>query len=361
MPVSERSGRSRLVVSPQEPLITGGPAEEFEARVQSLFRDGYRHLVVDLRAVPTIDSAGVRALVRGYTTSQRLHGSCRLVAPNERVRTVLQLAHLDSVFDIFESVDEARASQIQWQAIALAGGIAALCVVLVLAGEYWNEGELTGAAGAPTPLGHPLMELGKLVAAALIGIVVTTVHRRYRVERPGTPSMEQAQVLLCVAGAMMMIIIGNSLARAFGIAGAASIVRFRTPVDDPKDITVLFLLMGLGMAAGLGALGVAGLATLFLCAFFPVLDRFGDRRPRSMLVEIVADGREFPMAHVQSVFARNGIVFEPREVSQGKEAAVQYQTTLNLGDSLEDLSAQLMAGGAAGLKSVSWEPVKRPL
>ena len=65
--------------------------------------------------------------------------------------------------------------------------------------------------------------------------------------------MEQAQTLLCVSGAMMMIIIGNSLARAFGIAGAASIIRFRTPVDDPKDVTILFLLMGLGMSSGLGA------------------------------------------------------------------------------------------------------------
>ena len=64
--------------------------------------------------------------------------------------------------------------------------------------------------------------------------------------------MEQAQTLLCVSGAMMMIIIGNSLARAFGIAGAASIIRFRTPVDDPKDVTILFLLMGLGMSSGLG-------------------------------------------------------------------------------------------------------------
>ena len=62
--------------------------------------------------------------------------------------------------------------------------------------------------------------------------------------------MEQAQTLLCVSGAMMMIIIGNSLARAFGIAGAASIIRFRTPVDDPKDVTILFLLMGLGMSVG---------------------------------------------------------------------------------------------------------------
>src|SRR4030095_4126565 len=90
----------------------------------------------------------------------------------------------------------------------------------------------------------------KMIAAALIGALVTAIHTPVSRDRP--KSLEQAQTLLCVSGAMMMIIIGNSLARAFGIAGAAGIVRFRTPVDDPKDVTILFLLMGLGMAAGLG-------------------------------------------------------------------------------------------------------------
>jgi hypothetical protein len=96
----------------------------------------------------------------------------------------------------------------------------------------------------PTPVHRlqPFIELGKLVAAALIGALVSAVHEPVSRDRPR--SLEQAQVLLCVAGAMMMIIIGNSLARAFGIRGAAGIVRFRTPVDDPKDVTILFLLRG---------------------------------------------------------------------------------------------------------------------
>jgi uncharacterized membrane protein YhiD involved in acid resistance len=153
----------------------------------------------------------------------------------------------------------------------------------------------------------------------------------------------------------MMIVIGNSLARAFGIAGAASVIRFRTPVEDPKDITILFLLMGLGMAAGVGELGVAALGTLFLCLLLVVLDRVGARRPRTMMAQIEAVGREFPTAHVQSVFARNHIVFEPREVSQGKDMSVRYHTLLDIDQSLEDLSEQLMAEGKAHVKSVSWE------
>lgn len=137
-------------------------------------------------------------------------------------------------------------------------------------------------------------------------------------------------MLLCVSGAIVMIIIGDSVARAFGIAGAASIIRFRTPVEDPKDITILFLLMGLGMAAGLGAFGVAGLATAFLCVLLLALDRLpSDQRPREMVVELVAEGRDFPVVHVESVFARNGVIFEPRDVSQGKDAAVKYHVSMD--------------------------------
>ena len=77
------------------------------------------------------------------------------------------------------------------------------------------------------------------------------------------------------------------------------------------------------------------------------------------MVEIVADGREVPMAHIHQVFAVNGIVFEPREVSQGDAAAVRYLTTLKATDSLEDLSAQLMGDGKIGIKHVSWSPPKR--
>jgi hypothetical protein len=214
-------------------------------------------------------------------------------------------------------------------------------------------------ANAPVAWHSPLFELAKLAVAAVIGMLVTIVQRFYRLERTPNPTLEQAQVLLCVAGALMMIIIGSSVARAFGIAGAASIIRFRTPVEDARDITVLFILMGLGMAAGLGGFAVAGLGTLFLCAMFPVLSAFAAAKPRQMMVEITADGREFPMSHVQKVFAVNHVLFEPREVEQGEEATVRYLTTLAPHDSLEDLSHQLMGGGKAGIKNVSWSPPKR--
>jgi hypothetical protein len=82
------------------------------------------------------------------------------------------------------------------------------------------------------------------------------------------------------------------------------------------------------------------------------------QKARTMSVEILADGRQFPTAHVENVFARNQIVFEPREISQSDDVTVKYFTWLDVRTSLEDLSAQLMTDGA-GVKSVAWEHPKR--
>jgi anti-anti-sigma factor len=256
----------RLVLSPQEPLVAGGAAEAFERDIQELFRRGQRHLIVDMGGVAAIDSAGIRALVRGHTSSQRFGGSVRLAAIRPVVAAVLEASHLGSIFGTYPSVSAARRAVWPWRTVRIVLAGIAICGGLVWIGLKWPM-QLTGIdpgtealmeAGKKIPPIHPLqpfIELGKLVAAALIGMLVSSVHEPVSRDRPR--SLEQAQTLLCVSGAMMMIIIGNSLARAFGIAGAAGIVRFRTPVDDPKDVTILFLLMGLGMAAGLGAFAVA--------------------------------------------------------------------------------------------------------
>jgi hypothetical protein len=323
-----------------------------------------------MAGVSAIDSAGIRALVRGHTTAGRIEGSLRLAGLRPEVERVLELTHLRGIFDVYESVDAARIAALPWRTIRLAIAGFLLCGALVWAGLRWPvqltgltetaEDLLTGGrrAGGAIPLHpfQPFIELLKLVVAALIGLLVTAIHQPAGRDRGR--AMEQAQTLLCVSGAMMMIIIGNSLARAFGIAGAASIIRFRTPVDDPKDVTILFLLMGLGMSAGLGAFAVAGLGTAFLCVALLALDRMSSQKARVMSVEILAEGRQFPSTHVEGVFARNHIVFEPREISQADDVTVKYHTWLDPRTSLEDISLQLMPDGA-GVKSVAWEHPKR--
>src|SRR5918994_554351 len=180
MTVTQDAAGHRLVVSPQEGLVAGGPAEEFEARIQRLFRGGYHHLIVDLRHVPRIDSTGVRALVRGFTTAQRLGGSFGLVSPTRHVREILHISKLDEVFTIYDSIDAAKKREIRWDRLGLVAFGVLLCTALVLSGLEWpsvggaaapDATQITEAHQASTPLSsrQPFVELLKLVAAALIG------------------------------------------------------------------------------------------------------------------------------------------------------------------------------------------------
>jgi hypothetical protein len=204
-----------------------------------------------------------------------------------------------------------------------------------------------------------LAEALKLLSAAAIGLLVTVVQRRTRRDQPLPRSMDEAHVLLSVAGALTMMIIGGSVAHAFGIAGAASIIRFRTAVEDPRDVTVLFLMVALGMAAGLGLASVAFAGTVLVCGFLVAAGRVKEDQRRAMKVALVADGPEFPAAHVSRVFAEHHVVIAPLEISAGAQTTVRYRALLDSRASVEELSARLMQGGAVGLKSVSWETSKK--
>src|SRR5262245_36353878 len=211
---TQRPEMRELVLSPQEHLVAGGPAEELEQQIQSSFRQGVQSVLVDLRAVPAIDSAGVRALVRGHTTAERLGRRFCLVGPNAKVRDVLRLSMLEHVFTISDSVTVARERPFPWSTVITIAGVLLVGIGLVVTGYLLPAGAdgdsgaaiLTGAESSSAQRWHsPMFELAKLIVAAVVGMLVTIVQRQYRSDRAGNPTLEQAQVLLCVSGALMMI------------------------------------------------------------------------------------------------------------------------------------------------------------
>jgi hypothetical protein len=165
-------------------------------------------------------------------------------------------------------------------------------------------------------------------------------------------------MLLTLAGALMMIIIGNSLPRALGIAGAATIIRFRTPVEDPRDTTLFLILLGLGMTCGVGAIALAGLAAVFVCAFLLVLNRIGQNSPRHLELEIVANSASFPTSQVESVLSARGIGFELHEMSVDGDASAKYLVNIQPTMELKKLSDELMLVHEPALRSVSWAEKK---
>ncbi|HYF00553.1 MAG TPA: DUF4956 domain-containing protein, partial [Planctomycetota bacterium] len=62
------------------------------------------------------------------------------------------------------------------------------------------------------------------------------------------------------------------LARAFGVVGLGSFIRFRSALKDPRDVTLFFVSIGTGMACGLGAVPIAAVSLAVLWAILVVLD-----------------------------------------------------------------------------------------
>lgn len=127
---------------------------------------------------------------------------------------------------------------------------------------------------SPEEVLHPevlLRPMLSLVVAAALGTILA-----FRPRRPGGPPrtahVVQTQIMLSIVGSLVMLVIGASLARAFGIAGAASLVRYRAKIDDPKDASVMLCCLAIGLASGVGLFGLAGLATVFIVAVLWVLE-----------------------------------------------------------------------------------------
>src|SRR6266850_472145 len=100
------------------------------------------------------------------------------------------------------------------------------------------------------------------IAAALSAVLA------FRPRRRGTPTLQahviQTQIILAVVGAIVMLVVGASLARAFGIVGAAGLIRYRAKIADPKDAGVMLSTLGLGLASGVGLYFLAVFATFFV-------------------------------------------------------------------------------------------------
>ncbi len=103
-----------------------------------------------------------------------------------------------------------------------------------------------------------------ILVALVCGIIISFFYRR-TYQGPGyLNSFVNSLVVLSMITAIVIMIIGNNLARAFGLVGAMSIIRFRTAVKETLDIIFIFFALAIGMSAGVGLHLLAVTGTLFV-------------------------------------------------------------------------------------------------
>jgi hypothetical protein len=121
----------------------------------------------------------------------------------------------------------------------------------------------------------PLLMI-RLACAIVLGWVVAW---RPCTRRPLKADVRHALLIMTVAAAMVVVVIGDSMARAFGVVGLGSFIRFRSSIKDPRDVVLFFLAIGTGMACGLGAVPVAAAGVGVVWTLLVVLDRFDVPEP----------------------------------------------------------------------------------
>ena len=181
----------------------------------------------------------------------------------------------------------------------------------------------------------------------------------FRPRRRGTPHRQapviQTQIILAVVGAVVMLVVGSSLARAFGIVGAAGLVRYRAKIDDPKDAGVMLSTLAVGLAAGVGVYLLALFATVFILALLWIVESFEPKATQAFTLKVAAKDPAALKPEIEKLLTSHRLAYELRGTTK-EELHYEVKIPLNRkGNRLSDMILKLDPENAT---AVEWEEKK---
>ena len=179
---------------------------------------------------------------------------------------------------------------------------------------------------------HPLHEIDdamvRLPLAALLGTALALRPRR-RGTPQRQPAVVQTQIILAVVGAVIMLVVGASLARAFGIVGAANLIRYRSKIDDPKDAVVMLCALAVGLASGVGLYALSVFSTVFLVLALGIIESFEKGQKAFNLTIKMGKDTDSHRPKIEEILRRFRLKFELR-TSSDEEVCYDVQVPLEL-------------------------------
>ncbi|MBP1753609.1 MAG: hypothetical protein H6Q59_7 [Firmicutes bacterium] len=114
-----------------------------------------------------------------------------------------------------------------------------------------------------------------IAVALLLGVVICGAYFVTTPKKERSASFILSLIILPTIVAVVIILIGGNLARAFSMAGIFTIVRFRSVPGDSKDISFIFLTMATGLALGLGYLSLGAVVTVVIGGVIVLVSKLG--------------------------------------------------------------------------------------
>jgi len=178
---------------------------------------------------------------------------------------------------------------------------------------------------------------------AVAGVYMAT-FRGLSYSRTTVHGMAMGSIITC----MMMLAVGNSIAAGIGVAGGLSAVRFRTTMRDPRDIIFVFAALGVGMATGVQAYGVAIAGTVVFSGGAMLLHftGYGSRRQPDGLLRFIAPAKpeaEEAIAKILRSHCRTFSLVTLREAAQGTVMEHAYQICVRVPELRSELVSSLQA------------------
>ncbi len=180
---------------------------------------------------------------------------------------------------------------------------------------------------------EPIEAFYSLCIAFVLGFVLANIYRWTHQGFSYARSFLHTLVLACITVCIMIMAIGNNMARGLGILGAMAFVRFRTPIRDPRDIIFLFASLAVGISAGAQVFMVAILGVLFFgfTAIFLAWSPFASRREFEGLLRFMlpAGGNGIErLTEITSQYCASCEMVAMREAIQGEVLEYSYQVRL---------------------------------
>ena len=237
-----------------------------------------------------------------------------------------------------------------WLAILVLLGA---CAPLAAQGKRDRADVLTDTPDRTTQVEQLMLAAVRLPIAAALATVLAMRPRRRGTPRRSPPVIH-TQIILAIIGAVVMLVVGSSLARAFGIVGAAGLVRYRSKIEDPKDAGVMLSTLAIGLAAGVGVWMLAVFTTAFVLAVLWIVESFEPKATHLFALKIKAKDPAAIRGHVEQLLGRYGAPYDLRTSSNDE---ICYDVHLPIDQKTDRLSQRLLDLDPHSV-AVEWEEKK---
>lgn len=203
------------------------------------------------------------------------------------------------------------------------------------------EQELLSAVGSAYNYG-PYEIVVNMVLALVLGVTLGYVYKSTHKGLSYSQSFTLTVVFVTVIVAIVMMVIGSSLARAFALVGALSIIRFRTVVKDTKDTAYVFAGLAVGMAAGTGSyfLAIAGTGFISLMSIGLHKMNFGAMYKSEFILRFCFDQKYSSSDYLEKIneYSKRSNLLHIEPSGDGGYLNLTYDIVLKDGANAEDFA-----------------------